>query len=992
MAFSLISHFRKYQRFWMAGVLLVCMVTFVLCTGLGQGGMEDRFMYWWRQVWNPGKVVARIHGTAVYGHELEELKRSREIANELMRESFKIVARKVEDGIKDLDDAIRKGNIKGDELKEAQELSKGLKGVQEYIDQQLSTRQRFFEIGPKTDDKLQELLDFMLWRAEADRLGINLIEKHVKEMVEAELTLPIRAMNKTLEDKKMGGIRPSEVWNQNTSIEALLKVRELHHQADYETALRALTDEFKVQIVQLALMGYYKTNPNPNSLEQDARELGMQIRFPLTPAQLWKLYKEDQTRFDVTLLPVKVEEFVKDKNIPEPSKNELEELFKKYAKSHYNPASDTPGFIQPEKAKIQYVTADPQKSYYKDMAKLVSALEANPPGFVDLGAGALGTAVRQGVGQPAYLAALEKNYNNDQQLMLKNQKPSVQIPFSSLVSTPLTEEYFELAFYTARQPEPKMAASLVASMALPAQQLATGAIGLPGLSPALLSEGPAVYQATAMFKHKDDLVGAVQIEAERRIPVGMTLVAAGASPLPYPILGMTEPYVRLSDLDHLDLLKVSVYPFTPFPVVMPMYAEKRDSHIAKDLAQNVMENVQKYLKLVNKDLPAQARGEDVKIRLGVLKDKYGNGIDIYETKEFVDRFDADDTKKHPALAELKKAFPKYLGDINHMEDRRGDAKLIEDDFYKLFFGTGEPFSLANTGGVHHFQQWPPTVTLKRAFSMEQMGREGDLEKGVKFSLWTFADQRFLLCKTAVQEPRYPEKMTEPGIEEKVREAWKFLKAREKAFEYAKNVAKGLYKEEQTTGKSYQPVLKDQSEKLKADLVQFLDATKKEKIPVGQFFNKIYKYEPRKLAKGLIPFPRDGMSKEVFSLFELKEALPYWNAALEGKDQEQPPGNDKGINDLNKDLFRKDEPRQIQVLTNKPRSVYYVAVLEKVHSLPMSEFLSAYSRTKGAGGALGGEADYFVEIARAEEAMRFRDQLIGQLREKHQKIEDRSSYQ
>src|SRR5437870_13379004 len=34
MPFNPFSRFRKYQKFWMATILLVCMVTFVLCTGL----------------------------------------------------------------------------------------------------------------------------------------------------------------------------------------------------------------------------------------------------------------------------------------------------------------------------------------------------------------------------------------------------------------------------------------------------------------------------------------------------------------------------------------------------------------------------------------------------------------------------------------------------------------------------------------------------------------------------------------------------------------------------------------------------------------------------------------------------------------------------------------------------------------------------------------------------------------------------------------------
>ena len=40
MAFNPLNTFHKNKRFWMAAILMVCMVTFVFCTG-SKGGMED---------------------------------------------------------------------------------------------------------------------------------------------------------------------------------------------------------------------------------------------------------------------------------------------------------------------------------------------------------------------------------------------------------------------------------------------------------------------------------------------------------------------------------------------------------------------------------------------------------------------------------------------------------------------------------------------------------------------------------------------------------------------------------------------------------------------------------------------------------------------------------------------------------------------------------------------------------------------------------------
>ena len=38
MAFHPLRTFQKNRRFWMAAILLMCMATFVLCTGIQGGG------------------------------------------------------------------------------------------------------------------------------------------------------------------------------------------------------------------------------------------------------------------------------------------------------------------------------------------------------------------------------------------------------------------------------------------------------------------------------------------------------------------------------------------------------------------------------------------------------------------------------------------------------------------------------------------------------------------------------------------------------------------------------------------------------------------------------------------------------------------------------------------------------------------------------------------------------------------------------------------
>src|SRR5205807_7468165 len=70
MAFNPFTSFRKYQKFWMATILLLCMITFVLCTGVG-GDLSDRLIQLFAR--RHGSVVAKFDGYNVYRSEMDDL-------------------------------------------------------------------------------------------------------------------------------------------------------------------------------------------------------------------------------------------------------------------------------------------------------------------------------------------------------------------------------------------------------------------------------------------------------------------------------------------------------------------------------------------------------------------------------------------------------------------------------------------------------------------------------------------------------------------------------------------------------------------------------------------------------------------------------------------------------------------------------------------------------------------------------------------------------
>jgi hypothetical protein len=973
MAFNITAHFRKHRQIWMVGILFVTMVTFVLCTGRQSGGLEDILMNWSRY-WRGGKTVAKIDGRNITDRELEELKKHREIANDFMRAALGAAAKNAEEILRRLDDKIKEKEAQQgkdakdtDELKKLVTEKKFLQNFHDGLQARLTSKARFFDTGTKLDD----LLNFILLRDEADRQNVTLVEKHVKDMIEWEVAGYLYQVNNVLASNKMDTFYLPFYWNQELEFRARSKVKETHHEADYPVILAALKDEFRVQIVQYALLGYPGAG---GEMLADVKKFGYPTRIALTPHQLWQEYKRDMTRFDIYLLPVPIDhkEFVS--KVPEPSEGILESLFKEGQKNPHNPGSDRPGFQQPQKAKIQYITANPDSEYYKNLGKLATALAWNPPGFVDLGTGALGTMTRQ-VGSGAFLDSFldETYYKADQKM-----RPSGMAGDFIFRQVPLTDPDFELPLYkSAHDLDPNKA---------PTPQMVTGLLGsvaMPGGGLAALGEGLGAYEAGAYYSYKEAMAPALQAEVERRLKVATKLFLSGTGPSKYPVLGALQEYLLHQD--------EPVY--LPFPAVKQRYLARLEKAEAASIANHVMEDVRSYLE------KGQGNKKEFMARLEELKDKYQDGLEIGQSERLDDQYDV---AKDPGLAKLRNAFeeperdpqqePKILNLINYFEGRAGtDNKVTVDDFHKLFFDPSESFSIG-ASSPYNMQQWPPQVTAKKDIRAEQMaklGGFGEAKKNVKFNLGKFSDHHFLFWKTESHEQKHPEKLADAG--DLVRKAYTLQEARKLALERAKEIASSLSKKEPGDRLG---AMEAEAAKLDVKLIPLKDQAKKVKTLFAQSMDQppAWKYELTKLPKDLIPYPRASMSKEVYSLYGLKDPISYWDSKK--PDDQQEPGSDKDLDNLNsKELFPKSPPREgveqpVQVLTNKPRSVYYVAVVAAVFPASEKDFFAAYAKTKGG----GEQADLFVPMAHADKGVEFREIFIQQLRAKHQlKIEDASAF-
>ncbi len=901
MAFNLVNHFRKYQKMWMASVLLLCMITFVLCTGVS-GDLSDLLLRWFATP--RGELLASIGGRHYYWRDLDELRKQRNLANEFMLQAVLVCRTNLLERKKESEKVLGDPKASESRRSEAQRDSGLAEAIHDELLHRTEKKQRYFETGVKLD----ELADFILWRNEADRLGINLVDDKVLEMMYKEL------------------------FNTQTHFESQVQAilwqtgRSSQFRPTMPLLLEALRQEYRVRLAQLALVTS-QPSAYQSGKEREVFKLYLPLegRVPLTPAQLWDIYQQKRTEFDVALVPVHVADYLKQVEAPNPQ--ELAGLFEQHKKDLYDPTAATPGFKVPQRVKVEWIGGDPESPYYQRLARAVHQLQGLSLARDPLAAGLAGV-VRFSTSPLAWEGYLDRVYEDVRGRARRTASDEETLARQACRSVAVTDPDVLPALVARLTDRP--AAAMVASL--------VGGLGRPD---GFLA-GPVSFRALAYQQQRPLVEHLAGVEARLRAPLYAGLVADGA-PLAAGGRLAQAAYARtLWSAPHLQLR------ILPLAIVRPEIEKVANNKQAQVWVQANMALV--WRQLNDRDVRGKPNSMSRRVKELIEEFSLQHGL----LTEFLDRHTI---AQAPALAPLKKSFDTYFDKINLSEGRDTPARrLQEKDFYKLFFD-GESF--AATGGNYQARLWPPEVT-----SPPNPFKGPDQERQSTTALWDEAEKPFLFWKTKDEEARVPDTLEQ--VKERVEQAWKRQKARDKlAWPQVKVVAQAL---EKKPGAAYGPVLKELEKKLGREVIYDLKG-------MAQWSPSLFRQSDRMygeytLPKGLIDYPPDDLVQQ---LLTLPDPGKPWQTGS------------KDVDALNKQLFDdcKKLPtvegvgKYVQVLTNKPRTIFFVACV--VHQ-GIPDFPDFAKAVLNAAGMRGQSYDHFLDRCQDETSKEFREALLRQLRD------------
>jgi hypothetical protein len=991
MAFNPLSVFQKNKRFWMAAILMICMVTFVFCTG--RGDLGERLQNF---LGRRGTAMLKINGTNYSADDMIKLRDQRKFANAYMSRSAEYAFRKLTAAIMDID---KKAAVADKDQKARQETLTRLAALRMSLAERKS-RPNYFEGSLKLDD----LVEFKLWQLEADRLGIRLDEGTISYLYNNEMyVLYLGSLGLDRDDQQR----------------IVYEIRNITGRAAGDAyILRAIGEEFRVRMAQYAVLGsqpgsfFFRGGRNPNqglTPKITQNDLPDEVRAPMTPAQLWDYFKLKRAEFDVTLLPLHVQDFVPEVK-EEPTEIAKSDFFREHRNKPYDPSSPEWGLEIPQQIKIEYLIADPNSPAYTEMAKFKLAMEVLSPFAAGPMQAPIATAAHYVSAGQAHREVLEHKY----------------------IEASRRKDYGGAAFYRERD----CLSPVLAFLAKEHPEAGASVIGRAFLTPTDPFGALSTYLAWGQAKQADAEVvqAAAAAELKRRAPSYALLFATSAtqSPLdlafPFFSLDRTQADLRFRAMGFV--FEDYVHPLLPLEVVQKELEEMLVRETAREWAQS---NIRVARRALEKDSGSKEGFKRTLAKLvPELKLTYGPPAD--KKNVHYNRYSVNDAKE---LAPLKEAFEKTVDIINFAEGRdvTPETLLKPGDFYKMFFDPTENFSAATS--KYRAMPWPPKVKTNaaRAWKADPDPRYIDREKlrndpenvmgflkhvhdqdpnkaPADFDgLFDNAEKPILFWRTEVVEPQRPadlakletdlrkktaelETEKDPAkkaelkkdigdlkeIQGRITEGWKLEQARDNfALPKAKSIAQEIVK----TNDSVNILIRE------ADRLRKLAKPNRSLIVLPQLSllhpedlgGKI-DYAAVPMPKNLFEYPRSDIMAQVVGLYDLKKPIKIdW----------------KELDEINKELFdevfkEKKPGNFVQILTNKPRSVYYIAVVSRPPLADMRDFAEAmkmagyddqryqmWLQMQQHGMRRGPWLDMFVMRAQQQEARRFRQQLVDDLK-------------
>jgi hypothetical protein len=217
--------------------------------------------------------------------------------------------------------------------------------------QQFKPEDFYFGGSARADRRSDDALDFMLWQNQADRLGISLTDADLVQELTREAADQIVFNEKVKDPEK------------DKQLVEFVKHREYGVRTTPRDLLDALREEFRVVMAQGLLLGAGEGSRGYGGIVGTTRSPAVG-----TPDQFLRFFREQRTTLRVKMLTVPVSRFI-DLVKAQPTEEELRNRFKEGRTKEPSPDLREPGFKEPRRIAVEYVSASTSDPFYRGAAK-----------------------------------------------------------------------------------------------------------------------------------------------------------------------------------------------------------------------------------------------------------------------------------------------------------------------------------------------------------------------------------------------------------------------------------------------------------------------------------------------------------------------------------------------------------------------------------------------------------------------------------------------